>query len=122
VQAEEANPQHEQPPQHLERRPPGPATAIRKKGTHCSLNLIARLAPGSRLTLVFKSALGEECRRHRIVEYADRNIVRLATAPPEKEPSVEIVFGHRDRIFLLRDGFVLVSESGICTLYVWGHV
>jgi hypothetical protein len=84
--------------------------------------LVERLVPGTRLTLIFRSALGEECRRHRIVEFADGNIVRLATVLPEKEPFVEIVFAPGDRIFWLRDGFVLVSEDGIGGWYFWDHV
>ncbi len=84
--------------------------------------LVDRLVPGTRLTLIFTSALGEECRRHRIVEFADSNIVRLATVLPEKEPFVEIVFAQGDRIFWLRDGFVLVSEDWIGSRYSWGHV
>ncbi len=84
--------------------------------------LVDRLAPGSQLTLIFTSALGEECRRHRVVEHADKNIVRLATVPPEKEPVVEIVFWPGHRIFVLSDGFMLVSRSGIGSRYAWGHV
>jgi hypothetical protein len=84
--------------------------------------LVERLAPGTRLTLIFQSALGEECRRHRIVECAKGTIVRLATLPPEEEPIVEIVFGPGDRVALLSDGFTVVSRSGIGSRYAWGHI
>ena len=84
--------------------------------------LVDRLRTGTRLTLIFQSALGEECRRHRIVISADSHIVRLATVPPEQEPVVEIVFWPGDRVFLRSDGFMLVSQHGTGARYVWGHV
>ncbi len=84
--------------------------------------VVDRLAPGTRLTLIFRSALGEECRRHRIVICADSQIVRIATVPPEKEPVVEIEFWPGDRVVLRSDGFMLVSPCGTSARYVWGHV
>jgi hypothetical protein len=88
----------------------------------CIHELVDRLAPGTRLTLKFQSALGEECRRHRVVISADNHIVRLATVLPETEPVVEIVFWPGDRVFLLSDGFMLVSQCGTGARYVWGRV
>jgi hypothetical protein len=70
--------------------------------------LVERLPPGTKLTLIFVSAIGRECRRHRVVEFADGCHVRLAVLPrPKKEPVVEIIFRPGDRIFLLSDGIRL---------------
>ena len=84
--------------------------------------LLDRLAPGTRLTVVFYSMLGEECRRHRIVTSVGDNVVRLRTGPSENEAIVEIVYAPGRRIFALTDGFLLVFDSGITTRYYWGHV
>ncbi len=84
--------------------------------------LVARLVPGTPVTLTFQAAHGEACRRHRVVKSADGTIVCLATMSPEIEPFVEIVLWAGVRVFLLRDGFMLASPGEICSRYLWGHV
>jgi hypothetical protein len=84
--------------------------------------LVQRLKPGTKLTLLIVSTCGRESRRHRVVQGTDGDVVRLATVPRQNtEPFVEIVFGAGDRAFLQRDGFALVASNGIGSQYVWGH-
>lgn len=85
--------------------------------------LLDRLTPGTRLTLICKSTSGEEYRRHRTVQRVDKNMVRLRTVPREKnDPIVEIVFIPGDRVILAADGFLLLFRGGNRSRYLWGHV
>jgi hypothetical protein len=84
--------------------------------------LVDRLAPGTLLTLIFRSAQGTDCRRHRVVNWANTRVVRLSTLRPETEPFVDIVFWPGDRVYLLQDGFVLAFAGEIGSRYIWGHV
>ena len=82
--------------------------------------LLDRIPPGTELTLVFRSASGIECRRHRIVEYATAVGVCLATEPPEPERFVSTFSSREIKSVTSSDGFILKSDD-VRSRYLWGR-
>jgi hypothetical protein len=91
--------------------------------TKCKI--LAFLKPGAKLTLVFQSARGGIVRKHRTVlrVVGDRVYTRVDHDPTTRERVTRIVLSGEPekRFYLLSWGFMIVSGSGVRSIYVWGH-